>query len=845
MKRHAIAVTLLGNIVNTILASAEIGKIKHEDQGPETYCLTYLSTYLVPVSMRTELPRPSSNTSKSDSFPSLPSPESTFGVTTLDSPDYTAISTERSNSFSSLSTSEISVATTAIDSSVTRGTSSASFSSLSPSESSALVTTIDSSVTQETSSAPSSVSTSVVTDPPGQRVIFGIVPSAGTRKRDLGGFVGDGSPDVCTFATTFTLGEGRLFAGRQPVAYVGGDFQPLQSSSVTPGDAITTTFSNDGGILRFANPSLPGGQAGFCQTPSDGQIYLTFTSQPSGCEPVTLSIYGVERCINGRIDGLETSVTTSERARTTDQSSTGASQSTETDEGTSTRDTSRVESSISATLVSTLSIEPTKTDSSSISTSLQSTLETSKSSSSSLTSTVSIESEAQTVLPTIATTSSVGEATSTEKSSSSTDIPSSTNVPESTDTSESSSTSAASLDKTSSTTEISSSTEISSTSEISEISTSSTATLSETSTATDMSSSTQISSSAETSSSTDVSELSTTSTDTVDGTTSSTDIVEPSSTTTTNEDTTTAAETAETSLTTDTEDSSTVPTSTAEGSETSTSIDETQSSTVATSANQDTTTTEEVLETSATTDNIDTSTAPTSTAGVTTLAETSETTVPPTTTIETTADTPDTTATAVGTTTGILSRRNVARNGGFATPAPDPADGIIGFDTEGEATHRSGDCHQGAGTSDNNCVALKATEGSKRGLETFAGISQRLMSLNPSTTKLYTVQFYYATTSVGRSQTCTVGANLGDQQFYSHDLFGSGSVGKQWNRVLRTVRADSEDADLRISMACTGRGEATIYIDSIFVSNEVTPNDIDLVHLDFGDDDVHLFEHSI
>jgi hypothetical protein len=146
--------------------------------------------------------------------------------------------------------------------------------------------------TEQTSSAPASASTSVDFDPTGQAVIFAVTPSQGTRKRDLGGFVGSGGPDVCTFATVYTLGQGQLFDGGLPIAYNGEAFQPLRSSSVPSGDAITTTFSNDGGVLSFTSPSLPGGRASFCQTPSDGQVYLTFTSRPSGCQPVTLTIYG-------------------------------------------------------------------------------------------------------------------------------------------------------------------------------------------------------------------------------------------------------------------------------------------------------------------------------------------------------------------------------------------------------------------------------------------------------------------------------------------------------------------------------------------------------------------------
>jgi hypothetical protein len=75
------------------------------------------------------------------------------------------------------------------------------------------------------------------------------------------------------------------------VSYLGDGYQKLQASSSTSDSAISTTFSSEGGVLRFQNPSLPNRGASFCQTPSDGQVYMTFGSEPSGCVPVSLNVY--------------------------------------------------------------------------------------------------------------------------------------------------------------------------------------------------------------------------------------------------------------------------------------------------------------------------------------------------------------------------------------------------------------------------------------------------------------------------------------------------------------------------------------------------------------------------
>jgi hypothetical protein len=56
----------------------------------------------------------------------------------------------------------------------------------------------------------------------------------------------------------------------------------------------------------------------------------------------------------------------------------------------------------------------------------------------------------------------------------------------------------------------------------------------------------------------------------------------------------------------------------------------------------------------------------------------------------------------------------------------------------------------------------------------------------------------------------------------------------QWNQVLQQVEADSSSANFAISMSCTGQGISMILVDSVFISNQVTPENIGDFKLDFG-----------
>lgn len=174
---------------------------------------------------------------------------------------------------------------------------------------------------------------------------------------------------------------------------------------------------------------------------------------------------------------------------------------------------------------------------------------------------------------------------------------------------------------------------------------------------------------------------------------------------------------------------------------------------------------------------------------------------------------------------------NAVANGRFAK-------GLNSWSVEGSAKQQSSDCYKADGSTDNGCAALGSSaipaDAQKRALGGLGSISQTLGNLVPSKTTSYTVQLYYVVITVGR-QSCSINAYLGNRQFYTMGLFSGGGVTGSWNRVLTTVMADSRSANFGISMSCSGNGFALLYVDSVFVSNQVTPDNIDQFDLDFGD----------
>ncbi|RFN54430.1 hypothetical protein FIE12Z_1218 [Fusarium flagelliforme] len=154
-----------------------------------------------------------------------------------------------------------------------------------------------------------------IVEPPGRAVIFLIQEANDNQKRDIskratGGFVGADNPDICIFALIFNLAE--AFG--------------VQGDEALPQGAVTRAFATSGRTLVFRNSDLPNGEAGFCQDAS-GKAYITFTTSPSGCIPITLGVYDVEQCQNGRLVGVETSsssMAVSSEATTVETDSSGS-----------------------------------------------------------------------------------------------------------------------------------------------------------------------------------------------------------------------------------------------------------------------------------------------------------------------------------------------------------------------------------------------------------------------------------------------------------------------------------------------------------------------------------------
>lgn len=266
MKHQVTAFAVFGGFIKA--ASA----IEHAEPVSASWCVTYLSTYLAPIGTAGAAP----NSPSLDSLaPVLSSP--TFNIESeFLSPTDTTTAPGRQPTGSGQSSIPSGVI-------VSGGSSSPIISA--------------SGLPSGTSDTPSSASeTSTGPGLSGQQVIFLITPSGDVSKRELRGFVGNSNPQVCTFASVFTLGSGpnsgELFDGDVPLYYQGEDYQAFQALGSLPDGAITRTFANEGGTLQFKNPSLPNGQATFCQDSSSGLVYMVFTSEPPNCTPVRLSVYG-------------------------------------------------------------------------------------------------------------------------------------------------------------------------------------------------------------------------------------------------------------------------------------------------------------------------------------------------------------------------------------------------------------------------------------------------------------------------------------------------------------------------------------------------------------------------
>ncbi|UPL02159.1 hypothetical protein LCI18_013093 [Fusarium solani-melongenae] len=175
--------------------------------------------------------------------------------------------------------------------------------------------------------------------------------------------------------------------------------------------------------------------------------------------------------------------------------------------------------------------------------------------------------------------------------------------------------------------------------------------------------------------------------------------------------------------------------------------------------------------------------------------------------------------------------RNLVANGGCNELNPNDPSDIPNFHIEGSGQGVTGQGYTGGGSKETNCASLAANGNPrrKRALGPSVSISQDLSNLNKDS--LHTIQFFYRITSHPGNTGCLLSATLGGAPFYSAEVDASEAG---WIKVLEQITPPSETSPIDITMTCEG-DDATILIDSIFVSDAVTPETIDDYILDFGD----------
>ncbi|RGP77124.1 translation initiation factor if-2 [Fusarium longipes] len=162
------------------------------------------------------------------------------------------------------------------------------------------------------------------------------------------------------------------------------------------------------------------------------------------------------------------------------------------------------------------------------------------------------------------------------------------------------------------------------------------------------------------------------------------------------------------------------------------------------------------------------------------------------------------------------------------------------FNLEGDVQPNGQDGFTKDGSPDTACAQLSAQstgpDRKRQNAGNVAAIGQNLSGLNTRTK--YTIQFYYRVfTSPSGSTACTLEAFIGDTQFYNTGIFANGAS-VSYNQVLVSTSVPASEGELNIKTTCANGGSASVLIDSIFISNQVTPENIGNYQLDFGDGQV-------
>ncbi|KAM5362163.1 hypothetical protein ACJZ2D_012685 [Fusarium nematophilum] len=178
---------------------------------------------------------------------------------------------------------------------------------------------------------------------------------------------------------------------------------------------------------------------------------------------------------------------------------------------------------------------------------------------------------------------------------------------------------------------------------------------------------------------------------------------------------------------------------------------------------------------------------------------------------------------------------NVMINGDYGGYDPRAYGGIYAFEGGGEAKLLQGPGYQGDGSRESNCVQLLRRSSTPAKRDTppeNPWIQQRLEDMEPSD---YTVRFWYVVLSNSIADTCRI------EGFYGGDMFGAtpyfpvveDAVGDNWVPFVELMPVTTSSGMIRFELSCVDGGAAEVYFDQVFVSNQVSPDDMDNISLFF------------
>ncbi|KAM0232013.1 hypothetical protein ACHAPO_008047 [Fusarium lateritium] len=181
----------------------------------------------------------------------------------------------------------------------------------------------------------------------------------------------------------------------------------------------------------------------------------------------------------------------------------------------------------------------------------------------------------------------------------------------------------------------------------------------------------------------------------------------------------------------------------------------------------------------------------------------------------------------------VIIITNSLAGGSFASRDPDSPSGLKDFGATGNAEFHSGGCYKGDNSPDDGCASLTAGESPDGKRSLFGRLASIYQVIKAAPRRKYTIQFLYLVTSIGGSQDCVVSATFGNRKFFSLSATSAGGTTVNWARVLQQVETIGQDPTFDISLECSGPGYSSILVDSIFISDKVTPETIGNYRLEF------------